>query len=297
MKTTLVTKDSFNVNVAKPRLRVSVSGGRTSARMAQLIKEHLSSTHELLFLFANTSYEDPRTLRFLNDVDKNFDLGLVWLEAVVHQGKKSSTHKVVNYETACTKGEVFEAVVAKYGLPNQTFKLCTRELKTNVMSSYAKSIGWHPSSYQTAIGIRKDETRRVADSAEAQRIVYPLVDWWPTDKLDVLDHFEQFTWDLDIKEYEGNCLGCFKKSDKKLHTLYRERPDVFDLPIRLGDLYAKVGPNNVPGPRKMYRGYQSATELVTKYNSLDFDASKLLDRVETGCSESCELYETVEIKL
>src|SRR5690348_10673615 len=70
-------------NGNKPRLRVSFSGGRTSARMCALIKEHLSEYFELLFLFANTSREDPDTLRFVDAVDRNLGLDLHWLESVV----------------------------------------------------------------------------------------------------------------------------------------------------------------------------------------------------------------------
>lgn len=278
----------------KPRLRVSVSGGRTSARMAQLIKQHLSEHFELLFQFANTSREHPDTLRFVNDVDHHLGLDLVWVEAVVHHGeRKSSTHRVVTFETAHRDGEVFEEVVAKYGLPNRTFKLCTRELKLNPMKSYAASIGWEEGTYLTAIGIRADEGRRVADSALAQSIVYPLTHWWPHDKQDVLDYWEDFAWDLTIAEHEGNCMECHQKSDKKLQLLHRQRPEVFEFPIKLDNLYSKVGKNNRPGPRRRYRLERSTEQLIAQFQALDFDPSKMI--TDGGCSESCELYETVEV--
>ena len=51
---------------------------------------------------------------------------VLWLEAVVYPGRKGCGHPVVNYETASRNGRFSEAVCAKYGLPNQTFKLCAQ---------------------------------------------------------------------------------------------------------------------------------------------------------------------------
>lgn len=280
----------------KPRLWVSVSGGRTSAFMAKWCKDNLSDQYEIRFGMANTSWEDEDTLRFAEAVDRHFGLNLVLIEAVVHPGeRKSCTHRVVTFETASRNGEVFESAAAKYGLPNKTFKWCTRELKLNAMKSYQRSIGWMPGTFKTAIGIRADEMRRVSDSAEAQNTIYPLVDMIPTDKEDVLAFFEDFEWDLRIAEHNGNCRRCFQKSDRKLHTGYREDPRSFDFPIRLDQLYRHVGPNNVPGPRQMYRGRRSATALVAEFQRNDYDASKGIE--DGGCSESCEAYETEQMDM
>lgn len=278
----------------KPRLRVSFSGGRTSAYMSIWLKEHMADRYDMRFVFANTGWEHPETLRFVNEVDTRYDLGVIWVEAVVNPGRKSCTHRVVTFETASRNGEPFEAVCAKYGLPNQVFKLCTRELKTNPMASYSRSIGWRAGSYETAIGIRFDEPRRVRkEAAQRERIVYPLVDWEPTDKEDVLAFFEGRDWDLRIPEYEGNCRRCYKKSDAKLLKGYQDDPASFDFPIRLDALYRHVGPNNVAGPRRMYRGYRSATQLVEEFQRFDFNPSSMFK--DGGCSEQCDMFETEEL--
>ncbi|MDR6768662.1 hypothetical protein J2W88_003966 [Acidovorax delafieldii] len=280
----------------RPRIRASFSGGRSSALMCEVLQDEYGDTHEIVYTFCNTSWERPETLDFAHAVDRHLGLNLVWLEAVVHPGRKSCTHRVVSYETAKRNGEVFDAVAAKYGLPNQVFKWCTRELKTNVMNSYARSIGWLPGTYDTAIGIRADEPRRVRrDVAERERIIYPLVDIRYVTKEDVLDHFEGQSWDLKIEEHQGNCIACYKKSDRKLYTLYREDPANFDFPVRLDQLYRNVGPNNVPGPRKMYRGYESAPDLVARFEAAG--PSYRPPIYEGGCSESCEVYETEQIEL
>ncbi|WP_312462335.1 phosphoadenosine phosphosulfate reductase family protein [Comamonas sp.] len=274
--------------MSKPRLRVSFSGGRTSAFMSIWLKQHMSDHYDMRFVFANTGWEHPDTLRFVNEVDKRYDLGVAWVEAVPRRELgKSSGHRVVTYETASRNGEPFEAVVAAYGLPNQTFGHCTRELKLNPIKDYFASIDW--AGTQTAIGIRADEMRRVSKRADEAGIVYPLVDMIPTIKDDVLAFFEGFDWDLGIPEHQGNCIGCFKKSDKKLLTLYRENPENFAFPVRLDQLYRNVGPNNVPGPRRMYRGHRSAPDLVAEFATADTAYRPPVH--DGGCSESCELFD------
>ncbi|SOE37598.1 phosphoadenosine phosphosulfate reductase family protein [Delftia acidovorans] len=278
----------------KPRLRVSFSGGRTSAYMSIWLKQNMSDVYDMRFVFANTGWEHPDTLRFVNEVDTRYGLGVTWVESTPRRELgKSSGHRVVVYETASRQGEPFEAVAAAYGLPNQTFGHCTRELKLNPINDYFSSIGW--AGTQTAIGIRADERRRVSKRAGAAGIIYPLVDMIPTDKQDVLDYFEGFDWDLRIPEHQGNCIGCFKKSDKKLLTLYREDPENFAFPVRLDHMYRNVGPNNIPGPRRMYRGHRSAQDLVAEFAAASDDYHPPVD--EGGCSESCEVYDTQQMPL
>jgi len=256
--------------------------------MAGWCKEHLSDEYEIVNVMANTGEEHADTLRFADAGDRHFGLNLVWVEAVVHPGRTACTHRVVSYETASRKGEPFEAVVAKYGLPNQTYKHCTRELKLNPINSYAESIGWEKGSYTTAIGLRTDELRRVSKNADTGNLIYPLIDMFPTDKEDVLTYFEAFPWDLRIEEFDGNCKTCFKKSDAKLLAVYRNTPESFDFPIRLDALYKDVGGNNIPGPRRMFRGFRSAPQLVAQFQRSDFNPYRMF--TDGGCSESCELF-------
>jgi hypothetical protein len=278
----------------RPRLQCSFSGGRTSAYMSIMLQKHFRETFDICYTFANTGAEHPDTLRFVHEIDQRYDLGVVWLEAMVNEGAgNGTTHRVVSYETASRNGEPYEAMCRKYGLPNQTFKACTRELKQRPMGSYMRSIGWV--DHVVAIGIRTDETRRVSPTATEQRIIYPLVHWFPTDKQDVLSFFEGEPWDLQIAEHQGNCITCFKKSARKLALLYQENPRNFDFAIKLDQLYKNVGPNNVPGPRQMFRGRKSAPQLVEEFRQMQRLPANSVD--EGGCSESCEVYETEEAVL
>lgn len=273
----------------RPKLQVSFSGGRSSALMAYLVKKHWSHLYDLRFVFANTSFEHPETLRFVDAVDREFGLGLVWLEAVAqHDERKSSGHRVVSYQTAKRDGEVFRDVVAKYGIPNRTFKLCNREMKLNAMKSYMRSIGWD--DHFTAIGIRADEPKRISPTAGQQKILYPLVTAWPTDKQDVLAFFEDFEWNLAIPEHMGNCRACFQKSDRKLAAVYRDDPAAFDFVAGLERDFSHVGPNNRPGPRKFFRLERSSADMR---DAFDLAGGHVLpyDDEPGSCSESCEAYQ------
>lgn len=272
-----------------PKLLVSFSGGRSSALMAHLVKKHWSDLYDLRFVFANTSFEHQDTLRFVDAVDREFGLGVIWLEAVAnHTERKSSGHRVVDFHTAARDGEVFRDSVAKYGLPNRTFKSCTRELKLNAIKSYTRSIGWL--DHLTAVGIREDEPKRISPTASQQRIIYPLATIWPTDKQDVLAFFEDFEWDLAIPEHMGNCRACFQKSDRKLAAVYRDDPAAFDFVADLERDYSHVGPNNRLGPRKFFRLERSSADMR---NAFDLAGGHVLpyDDEPGSCSESCEAYQ------
>lgn len=277
----------------KPKLNISFSGGRTSAYMTKKIIDNWSDKYEFIVTFANTSLEHPKTLEFVNNCDKYFGFNTVWLEGVVHHGeKKATTHKVVSFDTACRNGEVFEEFIKKYGIPNTAFLGCTRELKRNVMESYLISLGLGRSNIDLAIGIRADEKRRVSEKASDRRIIYPLVDIWPTDKQDVLDWWEDQEFDLEIDEFEGNCLGCYKKSDKK-HFLQMDRDrGVYDFHSRMESLYRNVGPQE--GERVFFRGNRSTEMMFAAYEEQkDQPKRRIIDIYEDGgCSESCEVYET-----
>lgn len=277
-------------------IQVSVSGGRTSGYMAWLMKKHMGDYCNLIFTFANTSAENEETLRFTNAMDREFGLNLVWLEAKIQQGRKASTYTITSYERAKRNGEVFHAMCEKYGLPNQTFRHCTREMKRNPLGQFGKDY-FRGTDFEIAIGIRADENRRVSPSATEQRIIYPLVDIWPTNKAEVKEFFSQFAWDLQIPEHQGNCVTCFQKSDKKLNQVWRETPEAFALFAELEDCYSEVGPNNVPGPRKLFRGRRSTRQMIETFQIINSPSNRLFSEDDAGgCSESCELFETEVIR-
>jgi len=276
----------------KQKYQISFSGGRTSAYMTKLLIDNWSDRYDFIVTFANTGLEHPKTLDFVHNCDVHFGFNTVWLEAVVHEGRVASTHKVVDYATAARKGEPFEAVIQKYGIPNTAFPYCTRELKINPMNSYLRSLGLDYRTIPTAIGIREDEKRRVSKTADATQIHYPLIDVWPTDKGEILDWWAEQSFDLGIDEFEGNCQGCYKKSSKK-HFMQIERDaSVYDFHRRMEQQYRSHGPQ--VGDRVFFRQNMDTNALFDLYNaSKDAPARNARADEDGGCSESCEVYETV----
>lgn len=276
----------------RPVLFVSFSGGRTSAYMTWLVKQHWSTKFRVVVTFANTSREDPRTLDFVDLCDLVLGFETVWLEAVVHPAHGvGTTHRVTSYQGAKRNGEVFEDVIRKYGVPNLTFQCCNRELKLRALQSYRRSIG--AGHALVAIGIRADEPKRVP-VARDPRILYPLVDTWPTDKQDVLAWFEDQAFDLEIDEFEGNCRGCFKKSFNKHFAQIERDPSVYEWTARMEKLYGHVGPQE--GRRVFFRGHRDTFALLRLYEESKGPRPRLPDAdASGGCTESCEAFEGSEI--
>lgn len=269
----------------KIKLWVSISGGRTSAYMAIMLLLKYSHLYELIFIYANTGLEDEQTLIFLDKLDKEYNLKLVWLEAVINPARMvGTTHKIVDFHTAERTGRLFEEMIDVYGIPNQAYPHCTRELKLQVMESYVRSIGW--GKEWRAIGIRIDEENRTDKKAIEHKKLYPLVDLFPTEKPDVLDFFKGHKFDLDLPEHRGNCVTCWKKSDKKILRLINDNPKDFEFFDRMEKEKGLCG-HNVDGTKRVFfrnnRSTQDMLALNEAMPELDFNK---LDRC---ANEECGL--------
>lgn len=283
------------------RLLVSFSGGETSAYMTRRILQDWDEWYdEIVVAFANTGQEHEETLRFVKRCDDELGFGTVWVEADVHLGeRRAPTHRIVSFETADREGRAFEKSIQKYGIPTYKFPHCTRSLKLNPLKSYAKSIGWDV--YDTAIGIRADETDRMSAYARTNRLVYPLISPWPTTKPEINEFWKAQPFRLNLHAWQGNCKWCWKKSFRKHFTNLHDNPGWYDFPQRIEETYPRVGPEFAKDPlaadRVFFRGSKSTKELralaaAAPYDppadSNDFDP--ILD-VGGGCGEeSCEVY-------
>ncbi|ULJ65918.1 phosphoadenosine phosphosulfate reductase family protein [Wielerella bovis] len=272
----------------KKPLLISFSGGRTSAYMTH----KLMSDDEILrefqphIVFANTGLEHPKTLNFINQCEKHFGWDVVWLEAVVQPEKgKGTQHKIVNYSSASRCGEPFFDVVAKYTMPNVKFRHCTRELKQAPIFSYCRE-RFGAVNIDVAIGIRTDETRRVSQARNnKQRVMYPLIDRYPTDKQDVLDFWADMPFDLGLPEYLGNCVPCFQKSDKKLLKALQDCPDYFDLIEQMEQEFGIKSDGQIV---HFFRGNRDVAHLRALFDEIG-SLPKSLNLFDGGaCGESCE---------
>lgn len=277
------------------RLFISFSGGRTSGYMTKRLLGQYRASHECVVLFANTGLEHERTLDFVDKCDRAFGFNVVWVEAVVNAGAgNGTTHKVVDYLTASRGGQPFEEVIGKYGIPNKAWPHCTRETKLQPMTSYLRSIGWEAGSYDTAIGIRSDEADRMSSAYKKERFWYPLIEWRVTKPV-VLDWWRRQAFDLEIPEHYGNCVGCWKKSTRKLLTIAKELPQTFDFFERMEQKHGATGAGYAGTPRVFFRGDMN-TATVRAMARLAFepwrpDLQQTIDELDigSGCGESCEI--------
>lgn len=242
-------------------IAVMVSGGRSSHYMAKrMLEDQFWNTKNLIFAFSNTGKEAEATLKFVDECDKRWNLNIVWVEAVVDDEiGVGTTFKRVTFETASRDGRPFEDVIRKYGISNVNFPHCTRELKQRPLNAYFRSI-WG-GDYVTALGMRFDEMRRVS---QKPKTIYPMVGWGTTTQL-VREFWNAAEFDLKLKDYEGNCDLCWKKSLRKKLTILSEKPEVADwwreMEVRYG---SKVFENRQThdGPCHFNRGDQSIDDLV-----------------------------------
>lgn len=201
---------------------VSFSGGKTSGLMARYLQLRYPEKKKV-FVFVNTGMEREETLQFADECDRRWDLGLIWLQA--HITFKVNTTKQIDFKSANRSGLPFARMIIKYGLPNKSFPHCTRELKERPIRRYIRDV-LNVENYSMAIGIRYDEQHRISDSKRDAGFIYPLADELRMTKDIVNQWWDKQDFNLHLKDYEGNCDFCWKKSRRKRLTLLAEGLDV-----------------------------------------------------------------------
>lgn len=287
-------------------LLIAFSGGRTSAYMTKWLKENKQGDfNNIEIVFANTGQEYEETLEFVDRCDREFNLGVVWVEAKVYHGERKGTgFKIVNFETASRNGEPYEEVIKKFGIPNQSHPICTRELKLRPIQAYLRHKGWKKKDYVTALGIRTDEPHRISSRCEEDNIIYPLIEYHPVDKPFINEWWMKQKFNLYLPEHKGNCKWCWKKSKRKLLTLSIEDPEIFQFPMKMEEKYGRVGGefrkinSHLYKNRVFFRGNQSTKELLeesklpfNKYTDKNYIYEDYFD-APNGCTESCEIFPT-----
>lgn len=280
----------------RKRLLISFSGGKTSAYMTDyLLRDYGHVWDKIVVAFMNTGQEHEKTLEYVNKCDRHYGFNVVWLEAVPNpEIGKGTDYEVVTFKTASRNGQPFEAVISKYGIPNNQYPHCTRELKQAPLTAYLRSIGWEAQSYNTAIGIRADEMDRISSKwIREAGAIYPLID------LDVRKEEVQ-AWELSqpvrlgIPEHMGNCTWCWKKSFRKLATVYREDAPVFNFPYRMENEHRNSGRGE--GDRRFFRGRKTVEDIQDM--ALDPKVESFVDGfpfkdesldLGAACGESCEI--------
>ncbi len=231
------------------------SGGRTSMFLAKYMKEN-QNYKNVLFVFLNTGKEKEETLKFIDDCDNRWELNIIWLEAKIIKEKGiGTTYKIVDYNNASRNGEPFEDMLFKYPLPNNMASNCTRELKQRPIESYIRE-NFNDFDVYRIIGIRADEEHRKSNTAKKDNIIYPLCDDLRVDQKFIRKWWDMQSFDLQLKDYEGNCDLCFKKSLNKRLTIIKENPSVADWWEKMENKYSSEAI-----PRFDLRTNKSVTEM------------------------------------
>lgn len=277
----------------KENILVSFSGGRTSGFMCKWLIDNMSHLYNLHFVYSNTGLEHEKTLEFINKCDKYFNLNLTWIEAVISEKQGIGTnYTIVDFKTACRDNRLFKDMSRAYGLANGQFPHCTRELKIVPIKKFGDDyFGFK--NYRQALGIRSDEPKRF--KIDFENYIQPLASIVKATKQDILNWWKQQPFDLEIEEHYGNCVSCYKKSDKKLKMIADENPHYFDSFIELENNFSNVKTNKELGNRIIYRGFRTAYEVK---NNLKL-SSKLqdIDECADECGSVISNYEPIKIEL
>lgn len=270
--------------------------------MAQWLNNHYEELgyNEIVFVFANTGLENEQTLEFVERCDKHFKLNVKWIEADVQQGyRKGTRYYRTDFDNASRNGEPFEAMIAKYGIPNISNPHCTRELKQAPIKAFGKD-WFNGEKYHTAIGIRIDEIDRMNANAKEKGFIYPLISskMIPATKPMVNFFWSAMPFRLELKGYQGNCATCWKKSDKKLYQIAKENPKAFEFMDRMERKYPKLGNEFLKDEtalnRVFFRNNRSAKDIL--HESKNFNGIVPDDSLNTNYQldllggESCEVW-------
>ena len=247
----------------KKLLACTFSGGRTSAFMGKFLSVYEKyKNFDKVFMFANTGKEKEETLQFIDRCDKEWNLNVVWLEAKINKEKGvGTTYKIVNFETASRNGDPFEAMLNAYSIPTNIASNCTRELKGNPLDKYKKHLKekFGYTEVVTAMGIRYDERHRKSNYAEQNNWIYPLCDDIKVDYQFIRKFWDSQCFDLKLKDYQGNCDLCFKKSVRKRLTLIKEEPRIADWWLEMENKYSTEAI-----PRFDLRTNKSVQQLISE---------------------------------
>lgn len=220
---------------------INFSGGRSSAYMLyRMVEAHGGRLPgNCRVIFANTGKETQHTLDFIDRVDRDLDLGVVWLEydwrpeAAGTAGDWRHVAVETDHRRAARRGEPFEKLIrAKKFLPNATQRLCTSELKVETIRRWvARRLRQPRNNLVNVLGIRYDEPRRWKRilAGDDCRLLLPMV-FAKVVRLQVDAFWARRTpgFDLDMPSELGNCDLCFMKSTRTLLHTIRQEPHRLD---------------------------------------------------------------------
>lgn len=240
---------------------IACSFGRTSAYMLwRILDAHGGDLpKDVHVFFQNTGKERPETLEFGTRIAAAWNVSIEWLEyrriylpkyksedrriaaekaraqcGHVYEpadGRREPGYRKVEPGSASRDGEPFHNLIDMMGLPNQSTRMCTSEMKIRVAKKAMIDLGYE--TWDNIVGLRADEPSRVAkrrgNSGNRWTDVMPLAEAGIANE-DVLAFWERQSFDLDLPIDEngatvgGNCDLCFLKAQAKKLRLIRDDP-------------------------------------------------------------------------
>lgn len=217
----------------KKKIILSLSGGESSGVLAYNL---FTSGFDVVYIFANTGLENNETLDFIHNMEKEWGVNVVWLEAVVNpKHGEGITHRVTSYEKAFRANQYkdsdhpYHAFIRKCGIPNQTYKQCSDRLKQLVIEDYKKKNGLQ--GVKHALGMRLDEPNRVCPAQ-----VRKAIEKTPFDDFDFRNEYRN----ENIEKLEAMVeLGKLELEDGQLNLIqnYVKKINRFNLCYPLYDMY------------------------------------------------------------
>lgn len=265
---------------------VSFSGGRTSAYLVYLMEQRRKAGEDIHYVYMDTGAEHPKTYEFIRNIAKYWNIELHCLRVIPDpEMGKASSYEELSVDEIGPDLIPWKRMLNKYGHPYVGGAFCTDRMKSVPFTKYCQE-RFGKGNYHTWLGIRADEPSRLRD---APGFSY-LADISDFEKQDVLDWWEEQTFDLGIQEHLGNCVFCIKKSMQKVALATMDEPELATKFIDVLDKEIHTGREPV-----MYRGNNTLKSLIALFSDTSRDelASRMtsMRQYDTGsCSESCEAF-------
>lgn len=261
---------------------VSLSGGRTSAYLAHLMKEQDPDTE---FIFMDTGAEHPKTYEFIRNIVRHWKINLTCLRVIPDpEMNKPSTYEILSAEEIGPDLEPWRRMLRKYGHPYVGGAFCTDRMKTVPFIKYCDE-KYGRGNYMTWLGMRADEPKRIK-LKPGIRYLAEISDF---EKQDVIEWWAGQPFDLEIQEHLGNCVFCIKKSLQKVALAAKDEPGL------ASDFIQTLQDCDTKQDKVMYRSNTSLEQVIALFADTGRDelAARMtsMRQYDTGsCSESCEAF-------
>ena len=272
---------------------VSFSGGRTSAYLCKVMIDEFGRDN-VDFIYMDTGAEHPKTYEFIRNVNKHFGLNLVCLRGDFNQPLgKGHKYNVVSIDDIGPDLKPYTALVKKYGTPGVASAWCTSRMKEETHDKYCNE-KYGKGNYETWIGIRADEPRRLSGIGKREDLRY-MAEITDVEKDDVLGYWSKQPFNLEIDEWLGNCVFCFKKSNLKLAAAQRDEPGLYIEWLEMIESATERDGQDRVSKHVMNRKKMTLKDVIATFDGSTGGEIKARIRgghhIDTGsCSESCEVF-------